>query len=144
MFSHACVLGSKLYAIFHMLVHSMSCLCTPCHACVPRPRLVFHTMCYCSPFVPFIAFSCVLAFLVRTRSRPYGLCHHPYTLVHIKVFGSPVFHVCACLLLCFMLVLASLVLCFATFGALSGFVVVWLHLTPMRPCSDVVIWDASP
>ena len=43
-----------------------------------------------------------------------------------------------------MLVLASLVLGFATFGALSGFVVVWLHLLPMRPYLDVAIWDASP
>ena len=43
-----------------------------------------------------------------------------------------------------MLVLASLILGFATFGALSGFVVVWLHLLPMRPYLDVAIWDASP
>ena len=136
---------------FHMLacldlcfMPSSMCLCTPCHACVPKPRLVCHAMCYCSPFASFIAFSCVLAFLVWTRSRPYGLCHHPYTLAHIKGFGSPVFHVCACLLLCFMLVLVSLVLHFATFSALSKFVVVWLHLTPMRPCLDVAIWDALP
>ena len=65
-------------------------------------------------------------------------------MAHIKGFGSPIFHVCACLLLCFMLVLASLVLGFATFGALSGFMVVWLHSTPMRPYLDVAIWDASP
>ena len=52
-------------------------------------------------------------------------------------------HVYACLLLCFMLVLASLVLGFTTFDALSGFGVVWLHPTPMRPCSDVTIWEAS-
>ena len=62
--------------------------------------------------------------LVRAQSRPYGLFHRPYTLVHIKGFGSPIFHVCACLLLCFMLVLVSLVLGFTMFGALSGFVVV--------------------
>ena len=42
-----------------------------------------------------------------------------------------------------MLVLAFLVLSFATIGALSGFVVVWLHSMPMRPCLDVVIWDVS-
>ena len=42
-----------------------------------------------------------------------------------------------------MLVIASLVLGFTTFDALSGFGVVWLHLTPMRPCSDVTIWEAS-
>ena len=46
-------------------------------------------------------------------------------------------NVYACLLLCFMLVLASLVLGFATFDTLSGFMVVWLHLAPMRPCSNV-------
>ena len=130
MFSHVCVLGS-------MLMQSCMCLCAPCHACMPRPRLVCHGMCNYSPFVPFIIFSYVL--LVQTRSRPYGLCHRPYTLAHIKRFGSPIFHVCAYLLLCFMLVLASLVLGFATFGALSGFVVVWLHSTPMRPYLDVAI-----
>jgi len=32
--------------------------------------------------------------LVRTQSRPCGLFHHPYTLAHIKGFGSPPF---ACL-----------------------------------------------
>ena len=77
--------------------------------------------------------------LVRTQSWPYGFCHHSYTLAHIKGFGSPHLHVCACLLLCFMLVLSFLVLGFATFDAFNGFVVVWLHLTPMRPCSDVTI-----
>ena len=43
-----------------------------------------------------------------------------------------------------MLMLASLVLGFATFDTLSGFVVVWLHLTPTRSCLDVTIWDALP
>ena len=42
-----------------------------------------------------------------------------------------------------MLVLASLVLGFAIFDALSRFVVVWLHPTPTRPCLGVTIWDAS-
>ena len=40
--------------------------------------------------------------------------------------------------------LASLVVSFATLDALSGFMVVWLHPTPMRPCLDVTIWEASP
>ena len=53
-------------------------------------------------------------------------------------------HVYAWLLLCFMLMLASLVLGFAMLDALRGFVVVWLHPTPMRSCSDVTIWEASP
>ena len=39
----------------------------------------------------------------------------------------------------FMLVLASLVLGFATLDTLSRFVVVWLHLLPMGPCLDVAI-----
>ena len=50
---------------------------------------------------------------------------------------------CICLLAS-MLVLASLVLGFAIFDALSRFVVVWLHPTPTRPCLGVTIWDASP
>ena len=29
--------------------------------------------------------------MVGTRSRPYGLCHHSYSLAHIKGFGSPLF-----------------------------------------------------
>jgi len=45
----------------------------------------------------------------------------------------------ACLFLCFTLVLASLVLGFVMFDILSGFVVVWLHSTPTRPCLDVTI-----
>ena len=82
--------------------------------------------------------------MVRTRSRPYGLCHRPYTKAHIEGFGSLYLHVYACLLLCFMLMLASLVLGYAMFGALHGLDLVWLHLTPMRPCSDVTIWEAFP
>ena len=29
------------------------------------------------------------------------------------------------------------------FGVLRGLDLVWLHLMPMRPCSDVTAWDAS-
>ena len=82
--------------------------------------------------------------MVRTWSKLYGLCHCPYTEAHIKRFGSPYLHVYACLLLCFMLVLASLVLGFAMFDALNGFVVMWLHPTLVRHCLDVTIWDALP
>ena len=77
--------------------------------------------------------------MVRTQSRPYGLCHCPYTKAHIKGLDHPYLHVYAYSLLYFMLVLASLVQGFATLNALSGFVVVRLHLTPMRPCLDVII-----
>ena len=66
--------------------------------------------------------------------------HGPYQ----KGLDRSYLHVYACLHLCFMLVLASLVLGFATFGALRGLDLMWLHLTPMRPCSDVTIWEASP
>ena len=61
-----------------------------------------------------------------------------------KGLDHPYLHVYACLLLCFMLVLASLVLGFAMLDAISEFMVVRLHPTPMRPCLDVTIWDASP
>ena len=43
-----------------------------------------------------------------------------------------------------MLVLAFLVLGFATLDALSGFMVLWLYLTPLRPCLDVTMWEALP
>ena len=82
--------------------------------------------------------------MVRTRSRSYGFCHRPYNLAYIKGFGSPHLHVYACLLLHFMLMLASLVLGFAVFGALHGLYLVWLHPTPIRYCLGVTTWDASP
>ena len=61
--------------------------------------------------------------LIRTQSRPYGLRHCPYTLANIKGFGSPILHVYAYLLVCFMHVLVSLVLGFATLDTLGG---LWL------------------
>ena len=82
--------------------------------------------------------------MVKTRSRPYDLCHHPYTKVHIKGFGSYYLHVYACLLLCFMLVLASLILGFSMLDALRKLDLVLLHTMPIRPCLDVTIWEASP
>ena len=90
-----------------------------------------------------LSFLC-FGLMVRTWFRPYGLCHCPYTKTHIKGFGSPYLHVYACLLLCFILMLAILVLGFATLDALSGFMAVWLQLTPARPFLDVIIWEASP
>ena len=44
----------------------------------------------------YLSFLC-FGLLVQTRSRPYGLCHCPYTLAYIKGFGSPLF-ACLCLL----------------------------------------------
>ena len=89
-------------------------------------------------YLSFLYFGLV----VRTRSRPCGLCHCSYTKAHIKGFGSPVLHVYACLLLYFIFNI-SLVLGFAMFGALHGLDLVWLHPTPMRPCSNVTFWKAS-
>ena len=62
----------------------------------------------------------------------------------LKGLDHPYLHVYACLFLCFMRVLAFLVLGFTTLDALSRLVVVWLHSMPMRPCSDATTWDASP
>ena len=103
---------------------------------------VCHVMCYCSLFVDCLSFLC-FGLLVWIRSWPYGLGYHQYTLAHIKGFESSYLHVYACLLICFMLVLASLVLGFAMLNALSGFVVVWLRPTPMRPCLGVTTSEAS-
>ena len=44
----------------------------------------------------YLSFLC-FGLLVWIRSRTYGHCHCPYTLAHIKVFGSPHF-ACLCLL----------------------------------------------
>ena len=90
-----------------------------------------------------LSFLC-FGLMVRTWFRPYGLCHCLYTKTHIKGFRSPYLHVYACLLLCFILMLAILVLGFATLDALNGFMAVWLQLTPARPFLDVIIWEASP
>ena len=49
-----------------------------------------------------------------------------------------------CLLLCFMPVLAFLVLGFAMLNALHVYMVVWLRPMLMRPCLDVTIRDALP
>ena len=47
-------------------------------------------------------------------------------------------------ILCFIPLLASLVLGFSMFDSLCGLDLAWLHSTPIRPCSDVTIWEASP
>ena len=106
-----------------------------------RPCLSWHVLLWpiCSFYHIFLCF----ALMVRTPSRPYGLCHRPYTKAHIKEFGSSYLHVYACLLLCFMLVLASLVLGFAMLDALHGLDLVWLHSMSMRPCLDVTILEVS-
>ena len=87
---------------------------------------------------------CFLHALYYTQSRPYGLCPRPYTKAHIKGFGSPIF-ACLCLFTSMLYACVSLYssrLCHS--WCLSELVVVWLHLTPMRPCLGVATWDAFP
>ena len=88
--------------------------------------------------------SCVLAYRFRLDLDPMVIVMVYTPWPTSKGLNDPYLHVYTCLLLCFMLVLASLVLGFAMLDTLSGFVVVWIHPTPMRPCLDVTIWGASP
>ena len=125
------------HVIFHVLVRSMPCSRAQTQAMFVMPCAIVALL---SLYLSFLCFG----LLVRTRYRLCGLGHCPYTKAHVKGFGSSYLHVYACLLLCFMLVLASLVVDFATLDTLSGFVVVWLHSTPMRPCLDATTWDALP
>ena len=100
---------------------------------------VCYAMCYCSSFVPFVTSSCVLAYRFGLDLDPmvFVIVHTPWPIS--KGLDHPYLHVYACLLLCFMIVLASLVLGFAMLDALCGLDLVWLHPTPMRPYSDVTI-----
>ena len=65
----------------------------------------------------------------------FVIVHTPWPIS--KGLDHPYLHGYAYLLLFFMLVLASLILSFAAFDTLSGYVVVWLHPTPWRPCLDL-------
>ena len=121
---------------FHMLVcldlFSLHALCyLPC-ACVLHAMFVHldrgyvcHAMCYCSPFYHFVFLSCVLAYWFGLDLDPmvFVIVYTPWPTS--KGLDHPYLYVYACLPLCFMLVLASFVLGFATLDALSGFVVVW-------------------
>ena len=98
---------------------------------------VCHAMCYCSLFVPFIVFSCVLAYWFGPDLDPMA-----FVIIHTrrrtsKSLDNSYLHVYAYFLLYFMLVLTSLLY----FAMLD---LVWLHLTPMRPCLGVTTWGASP
>ena len=106
--------------VLYMLYASFSWVCV-LYATFVCLDLDFVIVALLSLYLSFLRFG----LLVWTRSRSYGLCHCPYTLAHIKWFGSPILHVYDCLLLYFMLVLASLVLGFAMLDAFSGHVVVW-------------------
>ena len=89
----------------HMLVRfdlcSLHALCHIPYACALHAIFlclglgyVCHAMCYCIPLSLCLSLLC-FGLLVRTRFRPCGLCHRPYTLAHIRGFGSP-FFACLC------------------------------------------------
>ena len=139
-----------LHACFLALCSLHVLCCFPC-ACALHAIFVCldlgyvcHAMYYCSPFVHFVTSSCVLAywFGLDLNHMVFVIVHTPWPIS--KGLDNPYLHVYACLLLCFMFVLASLVLGFVVLDALRGLDLVWLYLMPMRPCLDVTIWEASP
>ena len=83
---------------------SLYALCyLPC-ACVLHAMFVCldlgyvcHAMCYCSPFVPFIVFSCVLAYWFEPDLDPVVSIIVQTQRPTSKVFGSSLF-ACLCLL----------------------------------------------
>ena len=109
----------------------------PC-ACALHAMTLFVVPCaivaLLSLYLSFLSFG----LLVRIQSRPmvFVIVHTPWPIS--KGLDHLDFHVFACLLLCFMLVLASLVLGFAMFDALHGLDFIWLHLMPMRHFSGVI------
>ena len=141
-----CLCAKFLYVYMHVSMPICLCLCF--HMLVCLDLCFLHVSCYfpcaCVLYAMFVCLdlgyvccakfflallSLYLSFLcfgpiVGTWSRPYGLCHRPFTEAHIKGLDHPYLHVYACLLLCFMLVLASLVLGFSILDAFSEFVVV--------------------
>ena len=135
MFSHVYVLRSMFSTCF---ILSPICSCTPCHVCVPRPRLSLSFHVLLQPFCRFVFLSCVLAYWFGLDLDPMVsvTVHTPWPTS--KGLDHPYLHVYACLFLCFMLALPSLALGFAMFDLLCGLDLVWLHLMPMRPCSDVM------
>ena len=105
---------------------------TICHVHVSRSTCWLRCLMLLKPFYHLISLFLVFwPSLVGCRSRSYGLGLHPYTLAHIKRFGS--FPLCifmfTCLLLCFMSMLASLDLGFAMLYASRRLFLVWLHLS---------------
>ena len=77
----------------------------------------------------YLSFLC-FGLLVRTRSRPYGLCYRPYTLAHIKGFGSSLFS-------CLYLLASMLYACVSL--SCSRLCHVW---RPLRAWSCLVTPDA--
>ena len=70
--------------------------------------LVYHAMCYCSHFVPFIAFSYVLAYWLRLNQDPmlFVFVHTPWPISN--GLDHPYLHVYACLLALMLYTCASL------------------------------------
>ena len=62
---------------------------------------VCHAICYCSPFVAFVSFSYILTCWLGLDLDPvvFIIIHTPRPIS--KEFGSPYFHIYACLLLCY-------------------------------------------
>ena len=149
-----------------MILGSLPCLCLDLHAyvffamflcldlcvyvlrimlvCLDLCWLLCHVLLFLSPD---ISLSCFLALSIGCRSRSRGLGLHSYTKAYIKGFGS--FPLCismfACLLLCFIYILASLDLGFAKLWALCGLMFVWLHWSLLRliGCNhlrDIPLW----
>ena len=95
-----------LYLCFHMLVCLDLCsLYVSCYfpcACALYAMFTCLDLDYICHAAIVALLSLYLSFLcfdlmVRTQSRLYGICHRPYTLAHIKGFGSSYF-ACLCLL----------------------------------------------
>ena len=136
---HAYMLVSLLLCSLHVLCYfPCACVLYAMFVCLDL-GYVCHAMCYCSPFVPFVTSSCVLAYRFGPDLDPmvFVIVHTPWPIS--KGLDHPYLHVYACLFLCFMFVLASLILGFVMLDALRRLDLVWLHPTPMRPCSDVTI-----
>ena len=126
--------------VLHALCH-LSCALRLVYVLRPRPCLSCHVLLqtFCSFYCIFLCFGLMVQPDLDLWSLSSSMYHGPYQ----KGLDHSYLHVYACLLLCFTLVLASLVLGFVMFGALHELDLVWLHLTPMRPCSDVTIQEAS-
>ena len=102
---------------------------------------VCHVMCYCSHFVTlsfFLVFWSIGSDSIQTLwSLSSSIYQGPYKRVWIILFS------CLCLLASMLYTCVSLSssrLC----HTLSEIVFVWLHLTSIRPCLDVTIWEALP
>ena len=62
------------HVIFHVLVHSMPCSRAQTQAMFVMPCAIVALLSF------YLSFLC-FGLMVRTRSRPYGLCHRPYQRV---------------------------------------------------------------